>query len=274
MLENGIVVKAIAATAASTLLVAGIFFYFFYRFAAARQRERNRFCSSFRREVTVGHGNQSGRVRGVIVDDRLDVLYLRKLEDGQIRSCLSAVWFNPMQEEEEKRVDSRGNKPSNLGPIHEIPLLHGASDNAETAKPSHSLPPQPSTWQHPQRPALPPPSPVKETPPPPPSAPPPPPPLPAKKTPKPPVPPIPVKRNPAPPPPPPLRTGGLVSSLKPPPAPRGKISSNRSVEAQIEEGSKGDDEGPKKMKPLHWDKVVANTDHSLVWNEINGGSFR
>ncbi|KAM7471353.1 hypothetical protein LguiA_009536 [Lonicera macranthoides] len=271
MPENGIVIKAIAATAAITLLVAGVFFYFFYRFAAARQRERNRFCSSFRREVAVGHGNQSGRVRGVIVDDRLDVLYLRKLEDGQLRSCLSAVWFNPMQEEEEKRVDSRGNKPSNLGTIHEIPLLHGTPDKAETAKPSHSLPPQLTTWQHPQSPALPPPSPVKEMPLPPP----PPPPLPAKKTPKPPAPPIPVKRNPAPPPPPqPLRTGGLVSSLKPPTVPRGKISSNRSTVTQIEEGSKGDDEGPKKMKPLHWDKVVANTDHSLVWNEINGGSFR
>ncbi|KAL0342766.1 UNVERIFIED_CONTAM: Formin-like protein 8 [Sesamum calycinum] len=32
--------------------------------------------------------------------------------------------------------------------------------------------------------------------------------------------------------------------------------------------------GQMKLKPLHWDKVIANADHSMVWNEINDGSFR
>ncbi|XP_016176623.1 formin-like protein 8 [Arachis ipaensis] len=29
-----------------------------------------------------------------------------------------------------------------------------------------------------------------------------------------------------------------------------------------------------RLKPLHWDKVVANVDHSTVWDHINDGSFR
>ncbi|PIN04909.1 hypothetical protein CDL12_22560 [Handroanthus impetiginosus] len=32
--------------------------------------------------------------------------------------------------------------------------------------------------------------------------------------------------------------------------------------------------GQMKLKPLHWDKVTANADYSMVWNEINNGSFR
>jgi hypothetical protein len=30
-----------------------------------------------------------------------------------------------------------------------------------------------------------------------------------------------------------------------------------------------------KLKPLHWDKVnVQATDHSMVWDNITGGSFK
>ncbi|GFY88365.1 actin-binding FH2 (formin homology 2) family protein [Actinidia rufa] len=29
-----------------------------------------------------------------------------------------------------------------------------------------------------------------------------------------------------------------------------------------------------KLKPLHWDKVNLNVDHSMVWHKIDGGSFR
>ncbi|KAL8457639.1 hypothetical protein ACS0TY_035488 [Phlomoides rotata] len=75
------------------------------------------------------------------------------------------------------------------------------------------------------------------------------------------------------PPPPQAKTRGLTPSHKPPVAPR--FTENRynrtegsDKEIMIENGDK------MKLKPLHWDKVIANADHSMVWNEINDGSFR
>jgi hypothetical protein len=40
------------------------------------------------------------------------------------------------------------------------------------------------------------------------------------------------------------------------------------------ESSSGAENGQVKMKPLHWDKVNTNADHSMVWDKIDGGSFR
>jgi hypothetical protein len=48
----------------------------------------------------------------------------------------------------------------------------------------------------------------------------------------------------------------LKSSSKPPPIP---------IETSSSEV---------KMKPLHWDKVNTNLDHSMVWDKIDRGSFR
>ncbi|CAK9138676.1 unnamed protein product [Ilex paraguariensis] len=311
--QDQAIFKAIAATSAGTVFVAAIFFYFFYRFAMARQRQRNEFRSSFRREEEVvtqpPFRQQGSTLRRVVVDENvLDVLYLRKLEDRQLRSCFSKIWFNPMEEEEEEeRVDGRGDKPEKWGPIHEIPLLHDQSYTVDFETQAKTIPPlkaPPPTAAELQQPGLPPPgtqpalrqpplvvphtekTPVRPPPPPPPPppqlatpikqipppSPPPPPPPPPPPTPT----PIkgltkpPVKRNPAPPP----RVGGLASSLKPPAALRGKEISNNRTEASTEEITRGNGEVQWKMKPLHWDKVMANVDHSLVWNDINDGSFR
>ncbi|CAJ2647745.1 unnamed protein product [Trifolium pratense] len=129
--------------------------------------------------------------------------------------------------------------------------------------------------QKPQPPPPPPPIPDRKssapTPPPPPppipdrkssapAPPPPPPPIPNRKSsatpPPPPPPPVTGGKSPAPPPPP--KTGGLKlkSSSKPPPIP---------IETSSSEV---------KMKPLHWDKVNTNLDHSMVWDKIDRGSFR
>jgi hypothetical protein len=36
-----------------------------------------------------------------------------------------------------------------------------------------------------------------------------------------------------------------------------------------------DDDAPKtKLKPFFWDKVQANPEHSMVWNDIRSGSFQ
>ncbi|GFZ07775.1 formin homologue 4 [Actinidia rufa] len=229
MLNGRKVVEAVVATAASTLVVAGILFL--YKLAMARQRWREKFNSS------------------IIVDENgLDVLYLRNLEQGQLLSCFSKIWINPMEEEEEKKVDTRGEKPpNNLDPIQKIPLLYKSRNTAdlpELVKPVPPQPPQPpvglSKQSPPQPPATPPPS---------------------------------AKRNPAQPPPPP-GAGGSFTLLKPPPAPRGKAKSNSHGEAPIGESTRGIGNVQMKLKPLHWDKVIANADHSLVWDEINDGSFR
>nr|XP_027122386.1 formin-like protein 8 [Coffea arabica] len=133
MSQNRVVATAVAATAASTLLVAGILFYFVYRFTVARQRERDKqHNSSFRREMTpsvaVTHEEfmqNGGILRGLIVDENgRDVLYLRKAQGGRFTSCFSKVWFNPINEEEEKEMDGRELKPSSnsIGsPVPEIP---------------------------------------------------------------------------------------------------------------------------------------------------------
>ncbi|CAL5362099.1 unnamed protein product [Camellia sinensis] len=257
------VVKAVVATAASTLVVVGILFLFFYKLTLAQQYHREKFDSSFRREetVVVSHQEfreQGGTLKGLIVDENgLDVLYLRKLEQRHLMSCFSKIWVNPIsmeeeEDEEEKRIYTRGDKLKNSERIQEIPLLHEPSNMVDIAKVARPAPLIPSPIVTPPQPLCPPqPQPPQPPPPPPP-----------------PPPPTSAKRNPAPPPPSP-GTGGLVSSMKPSPVPRGKTSIISRVEAPNGESTRG-----MKLKPLHWDKVIANADHSVVWDEINDGSFR
>ncbi|KAJ7953693.1 Formin-like protein [Quillaja saponaria] len=126
--------------------------------------------------------------------------------------------------------------------------------------------------------SIPPPPPSPPSPPP--TLPPQPPPLPPpsstilnkKSPPPPPPPPIPAMKNPAPAPPPP-KTGSLNSSLKPPPAPKEMPGSSKQRKPSGEDITEAGN-GQVKMKPLHWDKVNTNADHSMVWDKIDNGSFR
>ncbi|KAA8540879.1 hypothetical protein F0562_024983 [Nyssa sinensis] len=199
-------------------------------------------------------GHKGGNLRGLIVDENgLDVLYLRKLEGGQLRSCFSKVWFNPMEEEEEKKIDSRGDKPITNEKIQEIPLLLEPSDTVDLApaKVAELPPPQPP----PPPPPPPPLGSVKQTP---------------QLPPPPPLPPLPIKKTLMAPPPPP-------SPPLPPPPPAKRIPTPAtSVRAEVPPGESSNamSDVQMKLKPLHWDKVAANGDHSMVWDEINDGSFR
>ncbi|XP_017255322.1 formin-like protein 5 [Daucus carota subsp. sativus] len=75
------------------------------------------------------------------------------------------------------------------------------------------------------------------------------------------APPPPPKINlPPPPNPPKLGTGP-----KPPPGKVG-FSANK--------GAGESDSQKAKLKPFFWDKVLANPEHSMVWNEIKSGSFQ
>lgn len=143
----------------------------------------------------------------------------------------------------------------------------------------------------------PPPRPVDKSPPPPP------PPPPVAKSPPPPPPPPPVAKFPPPPPPPPPSLGKFPPAapsrsnpnLKPPPVPPAKgymsalpppapkipgTSSKASSSGYGKSASKSTESGQDdvkawpKLKPLHWDKVLANPDHSMVWDKLTEGSFR
>ncbi|WRX29309.1 Formin [Theobroma cacao] len=142
-----------------------------------------------------------------------------------------------------------------------------------------------------------PPAPIRDSPPPPPPVPsrasPPPPPAPppfmkpasanvGARPPGPPPPPVPPGTKPGPHPPPPPNSG-LAPPRPPPPMPLGSkmprppSGPQRTFNAISGEGSgsEGDANAPKaKLKPFFWDKVAANPDHSMVWNQIKSGSFQ
>ncbi|KAI4304933.1 hypothetical protein MLD38_040389 [Melastoma candidum] len=85
----------------------------------------------------------------------------------------------------------------------------------------------------------------------------------------PPPPPVSKAGNSRTPPPPQLPNDGAlvpVAPNVPPPLP----TTNPSKQSE----KNGIETGQVKMKPLHWDKVNANADQSMVWNKIGQGSFK
>lgn len=95
--------------------------------------------------------------------------------------------------------------------------------------------------------------------------------------------PAPPPPRPPPPPPPPVavpRPPVPPKAGRAPPVPpsKGKLKPSP-LGPHRENPGEGDDldseEAPKaKLKPFFWDKVVANPDHSMVWDEISSGSFQ
>nr|GLL31994.1 formin-like protein 4 [Ipomoea trifida] len=77
-----------------------------------------------------------------------------------------------------------------------------------------------------------------------------------------------AEKKSAPPPPPPAP---FKSQKPPPPLPPKGIPGDK---ASLEQGTSGNGKEQVKLKPLHWDKVNANADHSMVWKKIEGGSFK
>ncbi|KAK8630246.1 hypothetical protein V6N13_079049 [Hibiscus sabdariffa] len=158
-----------------------------------------------------------------------------------------------------------------------LPPLEHSPDRADPLPPE---PPAPIRASPPP----PPPAPIRASPPAPPPVPPPPmKPASAAMAPRPPPPPMPsgAKSGPRPPPMPPAV--GLGPPRPPPPMPLGpKVprppsGPQRTMNAISGEGSGSADDGnaPKaKLKPFFWDKVAANPEHSMVWNQIKSGSFQ
>lgn len=93
---------------------------------------------------------------------------------------------------------------------------------------------------------------------------------PAPGPPPPPPPPVPpgTRAGVHPPPPPPPK-GGVAPPRPPPPIGLKKSPQNAAAGPEVEA------QAPKtKLKPFFWDKVQANPDHSMVWNQIKSGSFQ
>ncbi|CAK9146267.1 unnamed protein product [Ilex paraguariensis] len=297
---------AVGITAAVTLVLSGMFFFILlHHRSKRRKREQPPYINPYSHEannpVVVPRDEFTrfnGNIKGVIVDEEgLDVLYWRKLEGGKFKNSFKKEVFKDRkveEKEEEKqvisRVDSRQKKSK--GPVQEIPLLRGKSSTSHSPswngleKPNQvestkasaetvlsALEKQKSSVQTSSR--SPPPTPPSPPPPPPP------PPLPLMAIPKmqspapPPPPPIPGKKSHAPPPPPPKAGGGLPSSLsKPTPAPKGMLSESKRGESSLGDAMARSGKDQIKLKPLHWDKVNPNVDHSMVWDKIDGGSFK
>ncbi|CAH8297935.1 unnamed protein product [Eruca vesicaria subsp. sativa] len=86
--------------------------------------------------------------------------------------------------------------------------------------------------------------------------------------------------GPRPPPPPPGGSGG--PKPPPPPGPKGprppppmSLGPKAPRPSSGPANSSGGDDAPKtKLKPFFWDKVQANPEHSMVWNDIRSGSFQ
>ncbi|GMI67694.1 formin 8, FORMIN HOMOLOGUE 8 [Hibiscus trionum] len=238
--DNRTIAKAVAATAASTIVIAVVFFFFIKRYVLD-QRKRRVPPDEFARV--------NGNIKGLIVDENgLDVLYWRQLQNGgAVHGFRQEVLHVPKDEEEGGHggMVRKGSRSKKIEPINEIPLLGGKSSTPHVPPPEDddSSPPPPM---------------------------PPPPPPPRNRAPAAPPPPPVQPKGPAPPSPPSKKAGGLVTSLKPPPAARDKSGRGKAGE------SSGDgDINQVKLKPLHWDKVKKKSgDHSMVWDKINDGSFK
>ncbi|CAH8312978.1 unnamed protein product [Eruca vesicaria subsp. sativa] len=253
------ITRAILITAASTLLVAAVFFLFVHLYTVRRRRRRDRVNvvnnlppapplaeAALARE---GFTRFGGNVKGLILDENgLDVLYWRKTQSqrnnksGSFRKEI--VHGGDGNDDEEKNVIYSKNKKKSE-PVTEMPLLRGRSSTSHSVVHNDNHPVKSDSFEFAK----------PDTPPPPP------PPPPVKKTAPAPPPPPPSKLNgPSPPPPPLLKK---TAGSKPPPAPRGSSSG---------EGSTSEN-GQVKLKPLHWDKVNPDSDHSMVWDKIDRGSF-
>lgn len=175
-------------------------------------------------------------------------------ENGNNQSYLSSL-------SDEKEAVSLGLPPppgTNLSSLG-LPPPPGRAAVAASGLPPLKPPPGRKDLLPPQPPdSLKPPDAATAPPPPPPKAPAAPPPPPPKKpaAPPPPGPPLPPKGGPRAPAPP-LPKGGS----RPPPF-------------AAKAGGSHDGDGKTKLKPFFWDKVTANPDESMVWNQIKAGSFQ
>ncbi|KAJ4830940.1 hypothetical protein Tsubulata_019831 [Turnera subulata] len=262
------VIKAVAATAVTTFVVATLFFCFLQRCIIVPRRRRkvaNQGGGGGGQHPAGVSSNDhrhqferiDGNLKGVIVDENgLDVLYWKKHQGEEKKNGYHKEVYRggSGEDHEESGGESSDEIIRNGGKIvQEIPLLKGKSsashlpgNNQANGVNGQSSAPGIAIKQGTTSPSPPPPPP-----------------------PAPPAPPAPPpKRTPPPPVPPPMAAKKNNPSAPPPPKAAGKLPAR-----QNQQDMARDENGQVKMKPLHWDKLNRNGDHSMVWDRI-GGSFR
>ncbi|XP_027346266.1 formin-like protein 8 isoform X2 [Abrus precatorius] len=254
--SNGKIAKAVAATAASTIVLCGLIFFLIQRCLRSRRRKEITNTASGGDGRVVPQGNVferiDGNVKGLIVDeDGLDVIYWRKLEGKNSNIDLhKEVASSPKnKEKEDDHHDLEENQVKKSKSIQEIPLLRGKSSTSHLNIPPGDDEPYKIT-------RIPPPPSASTLPPTIPS-------LPSPAAPPAP-PPIPARMSPAPPPPPPSSKSRPASVEMP-------VIKQRNSSGK---GMPDTSSDQVKLKPLHWDKVNTNADHSMVWDKVDRGSFR
>ncbi|KAG6429629.1 hypothetical protein SASPL_107681 [Salvia splendens] len=275
--------RAIGVTAASTVVLSALLLFLFVRYNSRRKREENPPASA----AATANGSAArgsfrrygGNVKGLIVDENgLDVLYWRNMQEGENQNQAGYRKQNfkslkEEQQEEEKRVVSeRERERRSKPPVQELPLLRGKSSTSQSLiwaeeKNDQIIEKAPSFANgvaavKVEKQLL------QNGPPPPPL--PPPPGAPSRLSAPPPI--VKVgaiaKKSPAPPPPPPPIPANIGPSPPPPPPSSTKPPNKRSSSAGESSSEKV------KLKPLHWDKVNPNVEHSMVWDKIDKGSFK
>lgn len=263
------IAKAAAATAASTLVVCAVVFFFVQRCIVAKRRNKisggvigNTGSRGSRGQPAVVNRNEferyDGNLKGFIVDeDGLDVLYWRKLEAKNLKKKKS---FRKEALKNGQEIEGYDDDGEGTSRENELPLFRGSSSTSQMhLEPEGSDQIRRGSSGMMAFKAVENPEPLVElsfqsssgSPPPPLHSPPPtPPPLPIAVPLPPPPPPIPAKNGPGPPPPPPPKTKSRSLNALSKPQPQGV-----------------------KLKPLHWDKVNTNHEHSMVWDKMDG-SFR
>nr|GEY90251.1 formin-like protein 4 [Tanacetum cinerariifolium] len=258
--SNKTVATAVAATAASTLVLSALFFLLLVRYKRYKKEKKepdlhtvnnNRISHDpdvlMRDQFTRFEG-----VKGIIVDEEgLDVLYWKNLDDddGNKKAIFKKGQprIHPNEEAKVMSIDHDEITSNQFNvQIQEVPLLRGKSSGShvwpanDEIKSQNNAPPvmKQEIMMRSQLSS-------HSTPPPPPTPP---------ETPPPPPPPPPAaavaRKSHVPPPLLLPKSGGLTSSSIP--APSGQV----------------------KLKPLHWDKVNANTGEPTAWDKLDKGSFR
>lgn len=312
--SNNKIVTAVAATATGTLVVSVIIFLSIKKCFRARKKNvaASALNRSVVPQVTVFE-RMEGNIKGLIVDeDGLDVVYWKKLQEKNyspknkeddddegnqeipmLRGKSSTSHMNIFPKESytimkitppapppivpssvgnDIKGVQKSDSPTQPFSLALLPSSPKKLSNYFSSIPKMTSPPTPSIAAGKSQPS----APGFSTPPPPPppipdrkstTPPPPPPPPPMRSAPPPPPPPVSTRKSSAPPPPPP-KAGGfhMKSSSKPPPTPIETSASSST--------NKQGNSSEVKLKPLHWDKVNTNLDHSMVWDKIDRGSFR
>ncbi|XP_054810123.1 formin-like protein 4 [Prosopis cineraria] len=248
--SNSKIAKAVAATAGATFVVSALIFFIVHRCLRTRRKH----------EAVVPQNQINGferigeNVRGLIVDENgLDVVYWRKLRGRSSNGDFHKEVFRSAQNKQHQEKDDEENQKPET--VQEFPLLRGKSSTSHIPEDDESnriitartsLPPTPAIPK--RNSSAPPTSPS-------------------------PLQPIQARKNSPPARPRSRQPPTVKSSSKPPPTSHETPTNNGRPGNSSGEGTSESGNGQMKLKPLHWDRMNSNSDHSKVRDKANAGSF-